>query len=66
MVAKILDQLSVSAWLPAGVLIFGLLLLGSIRAGDGSVHDALKDLAHLSASSLILLFVAAILATVLT
>jgi hypothetical protein len=66
LIAKILDQLSVSAWLPAGVLIFLVLLIGNARASEGDVGRAVGALGHLSAPSLLLLFVGVILATVLT
>lgn len=66
LVARILDQLSVSAWLPAGVLVFIILVVGSLRATQGDVGDALGKLGDLSASSLVLLFIAVILTTVIT
>jgi hypothetical protein len=44
LVARILDQLSVSAWLPAGILVFGILLAGSLKAKDGHVERALAAL----------------------
>lgn len=66
LVARILDQLSLSAWLPAGILVFGVLLIGSLKAKDGHVGKALTALGHLSAAGLILLVVAVVLSTVLT
>src|SRR3954452_19887722 len=66
LIARILDQLSVSAWLPAGILILFILLVGSLRAAGGNVGEALSKLGNLSASSLLLLFIAVILTTVMT
>jgi hypothetical protein len=66
LVAKILDQLSISAWLPAGVLILLALVAGSLRAADGEVGKAVSSMGDLSAASLVLLFVTIIMATVLT
>lgn len=66
LVAKVLDQLSVSAWLPSGVLVFVILIIGSLRSTSGRVQAALTALGNLSASALILLFIGVVLGTVLT
>lgn len=61
--AKILDQLSVSAWLPAAFLVFGVLLLGHIRNEDGNVTQALTNIANIGWPAIVLLLGAVILAT---
>jgi hypothetical protein len=64
--ARILDQLSVSAWLPAAVFVFLLLLVGAIRHAGGDVADAVNAIASMKLSAVLLLFGAVILATTLT
>src|SRR6185437_10040384 len=66
LVARILDQLSVSAWLPAAILVATLLIAGSIRSAGGDFHAALTSIVSMNAASLILLTGAVILATTLT
>jgi hypothetical protein len=66
LVAKILDQLSVSAWLPAGILVFAALAVGTLRATHGRIGDAFGKLGHLSLASLLLVLGAVVLTTVLT
>jgi hypothetical protein len=64
--ARILDQLSVSAWLPAATLVSLLVVAGSLRDADGNFHDALATITSMNAASLILLTGAVILTTTLT
>jgi hypothetical protein len=66
LVAKILDQLAVSAWLPAGVLVVLGVAIGSLRAANGHVSHAIASLGSLSLSALVLLVIGIVLATVLT
>jgi hypothetical protein len=66
LLARILDQLSLSAWLPSGVLVFAVLVLGSLRAKGGEAGQALAALGDLSLASLVLLLTAVVLTTVLT
>jgi hypothetical protein len=66
LLARILEQLSLSAWLPSGVLVFSVLVLGSLRAKGGDMDKALTALGDLSIASLVLLLTAVVLATVLT
>src|SRR6266496_1804195 len=53
--AKILDQLSVSAWLPAAALVSILLLLGNLHGAHGSPARALRGIGRMNGRSLILL-----------
>lgn len=64
--AKVLDQLAVSAWLPAGVLVVLGTAVGSLRVAKGDWSRAIASLAALSFSALLLLVIAIVLATVLT
>jgi hypothetical protein len=66
LVARILEQLSLSAWLPSGILVFAMLLLGSLRAHQADPGLALAALGHLSFASLVLILGAIVLGTVLT
>jgi DNA-binding GntR family transcriptional regulator len=66
LVARILDQLSVSAWLPAGALVFLLLLIANLQISHGNVHAALGNVAEINLVSLVLLLGAVVLTTVLT
>lgn len=65
-VAKVLDQLSLSAWLPAVAFVFSGALVGSLVGSDGDLPDALSSLASMTWQSLVLLLGAVILVTVLT
>lgn len=65
LLARILDQLSVSAWLPAGVLVFLMLVTWNIRiAPNGDVSMALEHITEMNLASFALLFGAVILTTV--
>jgi hypothetical protein len=64
--AKILDQLSVSAWLPAGALVLGVLPITNIRIVDGDVTGVFTRIANISFSGLVLLLFSIVLATMLT
>lgn len=66
LIARILDQLSVSAWLPSAALVFSVLMLVNLRAAKGSAADAFHNLSELSGSSLVLLVGATIVLTMLT
>jgi hypothetical protein len=66
LLARILDQLSVSAWLPAGAFVFLLLCIGNLRAAHGDVDKAVHRIAQINIPALILLFGAAVVMTVLT
>jgi hypothetical protein len=65
-VARVLDQLSISAWLPAGALVGIVLLFGELRANHGDLGRALKGIGGLRAGSLVLLLVAVVLGTMMT
>lgn len=66
LLARILDQLSVSAWLPAGVLVALLLLLGNLHAHDNHLGTALKRIGDLELNTIILLVGAVVITTVVT
>jgi hypothetical protein len=66
LLARILDQLSVGAWLPAAALVFLFLLIGELRAEGGDIHSAVAALGSLSIAAVALLLGAVIMATMLT
>jgi putative transposase len=66
LIARILDQLSVSAWLPAAALVFMFLLVGSLRHADGDLNKAIAAIGDLDLAPLVLLLGALILSTMLT
>jgi hypothetical protein len=66
LIAKILDQLSITAWLPSGALIFVVVLYGSLREADGDLSDAIGMIGSMSFSSLVLLLAAVVVATTVT
>ena len=61
-----LDQLSVSAWLPAAAFVFLLVLIGAVRRTGGDMPDAIDVITSMSWQSLVLLIGAVILATIVT
>lgn len=65
-VARILDQLSISAWLPAGSLVFGLLFVGQISQSRGLLQEAIVSMGRLGWSAIALLLGATVLATIAT
>ncbi|MGH4008919.1 MAG: hypothetical protein ACRDTH_12320 [Pseudonocardiaceae bacterium] len=65
-VARVLDQLSISAWLPAGALVAILLLFGELRANAGDLGDALADIGDLPGGGLVLLLIGVVLGTMVT
>ena len=65
LITRILDQLSVSAWLPAAVLVFSLLFLGMLHV-EKHVPKAIHQIAKLNAASLALLVAAIVITTMLT
>ena len=65
-VARVLDQLSVSAWLPAAVLGTGLFFLLEARANDGDLMSALADAGDTRGTTIVLLGVAVVLMTTVT
>jgi hypothetical protein len=66
LVARILDQLSVSAWLPAAALVFGALLVGNLRLADGDLSEAIARIGELDLGPLVLLVAAVVMTTMLT
>jgi hypothetical protein len=66
LVARILDQLSVSAWLPAATLVAMIVVGVQLREADGDISNALRSLGAIGLSSVLLLVGAVIVATVLT
>jgi hypothetical protein len=74
--AKILDQLSISAWLPAAILVFIVVLVTGVAAakfdtpGNASnyhvLKQAIKDIGGMDLQSLILLIGSMVLVTTLT
>lgn len=66
LIARILDQMSVSAWLPSAVVVFVLLFVFSLRGADGDVGRAIAHIGELDAGPLVLLFGAVIVTTMIT
>lgn len=66
LLAQILDQLSVTAWLPAGVLVGSLLLLGSLNSHDNHLGRALQSIGDLELKTIVLLVGVVVMATVVT
>jgi hypothetical protein len=64
--ARVFDQLSISAWLPAAALVGLLLLFGELRANDGKLGEALADIGDLSIGSLVLLLACVVIGTMVT
>lgn len=64
--ARVLDQLSVSAWLPAAVLSTGLFFLLKARSNDGDLMSALADAGDTRGTTIVLLGVAVVLMTTVT
>lgn len=66
LVARILDQLSLSAWLSSAALVFGLLVIVSVKRADGHAGRAVDGVTSMSFPSVLLLIGAVIVATTLT
>jgi hypothetical protein len=66
LLARILDQLSVSAWLPAGALVLIALLYGSLAAHGDNPGEAIKAIASMTLPLGILLIGAVVLLTMAT
>lgn len=63
---RLLDQLSLSAWFPAAILVALMLLIGSIRAAGGDIGEAFESIATMRISAVVLLIGAIVITTVLT
>jgi hypothetical protein len=66
LIARILDQMSVSAWLPSAVVVFALLFVFSLRGADGDVGGAIAHIGELDPGPLVLLLGAVIVTTMIT
>jgi hypothetical protein len=66
LIAKILDQLTVSAWLPAALLVLLALMFGTLETHDGDVQAALDGIVRMNLASFALLIAAVIVTTLLT
>jgi hypothetical protein len=65
-VARVLDQLSVSSWLPAALLAAGLFLLLKARSNDGDLMAALVDAGDTRGTTIVILGIAVVLITTVT
>jgi hypothetical protein len=65
-VARILDQLSVSAWLPSGALVFIALLYANLRTDNGNPVSAIGAISSMGWGSLILVIGAIVLTTIVS
>jgi hypothetical protein len=63
--ARILDQLSVTSWLPSGVLVFSLVVYANLWAEKGKLRAAVDRIAKMPTGQMVLLVGAVILATVI-
>lgn len=66
LLARILDQLSVSAWLPAGALVFMVLFYANLRIAKGDPVHAIQAISSMGWGSLILVLGAIVLATMIS
>ena len=64
--ARVLDQLSVSAWLPAALLVAGLFLLVKVRYNDGAIMEALADVGNTKGGTIVLLAATVVVLTTVT
>lgn len=64
--ARILDQLSVSSWLPASVLVAGLFFILKAELNGCAFRATLADIGNTSASTIVLLGATVILSTTVT
>jgi hypothetical protein len=65
-VARVLDQLSISAWLPAALAIAGIFFAIRMSIADGDVKDALEAVGGTSIEQLLVLLGAVVLLTTVT
>lgn len=65
-VARVLDQLSISAWLPAALAIAGIFFAIRMSIADGDVKDALEAVGGTSIEQLLVLLGAVVLHTTVT
>jgi hypothetical protein len=65
-VAKVLDQLSLSAWLPSAALVLSLAFVVNLRGSDGDLGDAVAAFGNYSVADGLFLFVAVVVLTMLT
>lgn len=61
--ARVLDQMRLSAWLPALAAVAGVLGLGQLAANAGSVADALADIGAFGFAEIVLLVLAVVVVT---
>lgn len=66
LIAKILDQMSTTAWLPSAVLVSLTLLVATIWQNDGDVSAALTEVTQMEFTQLLLLVGAVIVTTTVT
>lgn len=64
--ARILDQLSITSWVPSAVLVLALALLGNLVANDGGARAAMVSLLSMGFGQLAAVFITVAVATVLT
>ena len=65
-VAKVLDQLSLSAWLPSAALVLSVSFLVNFRAKQGAFGDSVRAFGTYTAADGFFLFAAAVVLTVVT
>lgn len=66
LVARILDQLSLSAWLPAAAVVFSTLFLVNVRHAEGQISGALESIGAFNVPDVVLIIVAIVVGTVFT
>ena len=65
-VARVLDQLSLSAWLPSAALVGTSVFLVQVRSSGGSPTDALTKIGNFDLTSVVLLVLAVVIGTIIT
>ena len=66
LLARILDQLSLSSWLPSIALVAAALLYGNLAVNDAILGRTIKSMAGLRAGQIFLLLLAVVVTTVVT
>jgi hypothetical protein len=66
LLARILDQLSISSWLPSVFVVTAAVFYGNLAVNEGSIDATVDSVAHMGGGPIALLVGAVVLTTVLT
>ena len=61
--ARVLDQLTITAWLPSLMLVGSCLLLSQLSTNDGSLPKAFKSIGEIGLAGVVFLIVAVVIST---